>query len=131
MAASDGGADLLREDGRNDHFVTGTTGSYVAPLGVYDTLTDVSGGGWLLVRHDQARLAFNAAGGLASVTDPNGNALYLSYLDGRLASVRDTAERTWSFDQTAAGHISAAHDPAGRTTAYGYKIGRASCRERV
>ena len=120
VAASDGGADLLREDGRNDHFVNGTTGNYVAPLGVYDTLTDVSGGGWLLVRHDQARLAFNAAGGLASVTDPNGNALYLSYVDGRLASVRDTAERTWSFDQTAAGHISAAHDPAGRTTAYGY-----------
>ncbi len=120
VAAVPGGVEVVGGDGRNDHYVAGGSGAYTSPAGVYDTLTDLPGGGWLLVRQDQVRLAFTATGALASVGDPNGNTLYLSYINGNLASARDPAQRTWSFDASGAGRIVAVHDPSGRATAYGY-----------
>ncbi len=112
---------LSSENGQQTVFNGAGNGTYSAPAGVHSVLTDVSGGGWLLVRHNSDHLLFDAAGHLISETDRNGVGLTFSYSpSGQLASVTDFAGRTVSFSYNASGLLSQMSFPPGRTVSYSY-----------
>ena len=112
---------LYSEDGQQATFTGAGNGGYTPPPGTRSVLTDTSGGGWLLVRQNQDRLAFNAAGQLTSETDRNGIGLTLSYnASGQLASVTDYAGRTVSFSYNSSGLLAQMTFPPGRSVSYAY-----------
>ena len=109
------------ENGQQVVFTLQSGGSYVGPAGARSVLSAVSGGGWLLVRHDQTRLTFDASGKLVTETDRNGIGLSLAYNgSGQLASVTDYAGRTVSFSYGGSGLLASMSLPLGRSVSYGY-----------
>lgn len=112
---------LYSENGQQTVFSGAGNGTYSAPAGVHSVLTDASGGGWLLVRHNQDHLLFDATGKLVSEADRNGAGLTFAYnAGGQLTSVTDFAGRTVSFGYNAAGVLSQMSFPPGRTVTYSY-----------
>ena len=121
VVAGSGAVDLVRADGRLDHYVSAGSGTYTAPTGIYDTLVDRVGGGWTLTLTDRTTYTFNSDGTLASESDPNGNTLSLAYASERVSSLTDTAGRTWTFKAASDGtHVGEIDDPAGRAATYAY-----------
>ncbi len=112
---------LYSEDGQQTVFTGVGTGAYSAPSGTHSVLTDISGGGWLLVRQNQEHLIFNASGQLTSETDRNGVGLSFSYnSSGQLVSVTDFAGRTVTFSYNSSGLLSQMSFPSGRSVTYSY-----------
>src|SRR5262249_12455138 len=70
---------VKRPDGTYDTYC-GNSGVYAAPTGVYDTLVWSSGENkYLLTLVNQDVYRFDTSGKLLSITDPNGQAVTLSY----------------------------------------------------
>ena len=118
VTAVAGGADVARADGRVDHFTTSGSG-YISPPGIHDALGSVGGGGWQLTLANQIVDTFTSTGLLASVADPNGNALSIGYSGGTISTITDTAGRTWLFT-TVGGRVTKVTDPGGRAVSYAY-----------
>ena len=118
---SGGTVTVSDENGQQVVYTQQPDGSYVGPPGTTSALTAVSGGGWLLVRHDQTHLVFNAAGQLISETDRNGIGLTLTHnTAGQLVTVTDYAGRTVSFVYNSAGFLISMTMPLSRTVFYAY-----------
>jgi len=64
--------------------------------------------------------AYDAAGGLTSITDPTGGVTSFSYAGGKLTGVTDPAGRTTQFSIDGAGNLNAVTTPDGATTQYSY-----------
>jgi RHS repeat-associated protein len=79
--------------------------------------------GYELIRTDQTRLEFDAAGKLTQIRDRNGNHLTLAYAGGRLSQVTDTVGRQVSFTYNGDGLLSQVALPDGRHVGYGYTNG--------
>jgi YD repeat-containing protein len=129
-------------------FTPNGSGGYQAPSRVLATLVQNANGTFTLTRNqDQERFVFTAPttttmgqltqefdrnnvytttlsysnGKLATVTDPAGRALALSYNNsGRLASVGDPSGRTVSFSYDTSGNLTAVTDVAGGITRFTY-----------
>lgn len=111
---------LIREDGRQDHFMRDANGSYMAPLGIHDQLSKEAGG-YTLRRKDGLTWKFDLQGRLISVADRNGNVTVISRdTSGRPATVTDPSGRILTFTYGANGKVSQVTDPAGRQWLYAY-----------
>jgi RHS repeat-associated protein len=112
---------LSDEDGQQTVFTSLGGNAYEGPPGSLSTLSAESGGGWLLVRHDQSQLLFNENGQLISEVDRNGIGLSLDYNgSGELATVTDYAGRTVTFSYNGSGHLTKMDLPLSRTVTYTY-----------
>ena len=123
VAASDSGGNVTisDENGQQVTFTPGSGSTYLGPPGSTSTLSAVSGGGWLLVRHNQNHLTFNALGELISETDRNGVGLILSYNgSGQLSSVTDHAGHVVTFTYNASGLLASMTLPLSRSVTYAY-----------
>ena len=70
---------------------------------------------------------YNGNGRLERVTDGTGSGRYLEFIygaDGRVSTLRDSANRTVSYVYNAAGAMTSFTDSASRQTLYGYANGR-------
>jgi len=74
------------------------TDAYEASHGRIFNILSKDGDEYVYLTKQQTRYRFDADGKLVSITDPNGNATLLSYLDDLLDSVADTRNRTASFE---------------------------------
>ena len=115
-----GGVNVVRGDGQAGWFASDGLGGYVSPQGTVGSLTNATGGGYLLAYpsgehyefNAQGQLttyydaqqratayAYNQSGNLAAITDPLGRVTTFSYTGGLLRSVTDFAGRvTWFND---------------------------------
>ncbi len=122
--SSGGNVTISDENGQQVMYIQQSGGSYSGPPGVRSVLTSVTGGGWLLVRHNQDRLTFDTAGQLTSEVDRNGIGLNLTYnSSGQLQSVNDFAGRTANFTYNAQNLLQTLVFPGGsssRTISYSY-----------
>ncbi|MBI3323585.1 MAG: DUF1080 domain-containing protein [Candidatus Omnitrophica bacterium] len=115
---------LVREDGREDHFMRNPDGTYTPPYGIHDQLSRTSGG-FTLRRKDGLTRSFDTAGRLTSIRDRNGNALTLTRnSQGRITAVTDPTGRKLTFAYGTNGKVSAVSDPAGRRWTYAYDAAR-------
>ena len=109
---------LFNESGGTYSFVL-QGGSYVSPAGLNVTLTKDGSGYTLRDRHGIA-WRFATGGQLASITDPNGNAVQLAYAGNRLQTVTDSLGRSVTFTYDGQNHITAVQDFSGRQLKYSY-----------
>ncbi len=117
------GANVTVTDGNGQQVIFNlqSNGSYVGPPGTISQLTAISGGGWLLVRHDQTHLTFNSAGQLISEVNRNGIGLSLSYNSaGQLISVTDYEGHVVTFTYNTAGEVASMNFPSNRSVTYSY-----------
>jgi RHS repeat-associated protein/uncharacterized repeat protein (TIGR01451 family) len=112
---------IRREDGRKDMYTTSGDGNYLAPAGVFDTLT-WNTDHFMLTRMDQVVYTFNPDGTLASIVDPNGNTTTFVYADGMLATITEPSGRQVAFTYSGT-LLTQISDPAGRTVSFGYTNG--------
>ncbi len=144
-----GNATVREGDGRQHFFTRNADGSYTRPAGVFETLVQQMGGGWLLTRHDQTRLtfasdgkllsiadrhnntislAYNGSGQLATVTDPTGRQLVFSYSGSMLVSVTDPLNRVWTLQFAGSpSQLDRLNDPAPATTYQQFTYTGAAC----
>jgi RHS repeat-associated protein/uncharacterized repeat protein (TIGR01451 family) len=104
---------LQREDGRKDIYTRNEDGSYDPPTGIYDKLT-FDGSTYTLTLKNQTVYTFNAANKLASISDPNGNRISLTYTGENLTTITmaDGRSITLSYNGT---RLSSLTDPLGRS----------------
>lgn len=98
--------------------------AYVSPdPGVTATLTDRSGGGWVLTNIAGDTMTFNAAGQLVADRDPQGRGVSLAYSGGKLATVTDDLTQTFTVTWNGA-LISKITASTGDVAEYGYTAGQ-------
>ena len=116
-----GNVTITQEDGSTVTFSPDGSGGFTAPPYVLATLVQNSDGSYTFTRdRGQNSYGFSAAGRLTSETDLNGYATTLAYnAAGELATVTDPAGRTLAF--TYAGpHVATVTGPLGRVYTYSY-----------
>ena len=119
--STQGNVTLHSENGQQTTFTGAGDGTYTAAPGTRSVLTDVSGGGWLLVRQDQTHLLFSSSGQLVSETSRDGIGLTLSYNgSGELSQVNDYTGQSVSFTYNASGLLTKMSFPPSRSVTYGY-----------
>ena len=102
---------VLYPDGRRERHTDNGDGTYSPPEGYNSTLTGDAATGFTVTHKDGTAYAFDATGLLISITDANGRALTLAYIDDELATVTSASGRTLAFTW-ADGHITeVASDP--------------------
>jgi len=106
-------------DGHSETYYS-INGQYQGAAGVYGVLTTNSGGTFTLAQKDQTKQNFNAQGRLVSIVDKNSNTLSLSYSNGALTNITDTAGRQINFQNDADGRITQISDSIGRTVQFQY-----------
>ncbi len=133
VVTGQGTATVIQPDG-SETVYTLSGSSYVPPVGTYSSLIHNSDGSWTLTTKSGMVYAFRSADGmLASITDPNGNAITLTYGSGsyltsitdsvgrsltleytgaQLTYVTDCQGRIWSLTYDTANLVTAIHDPA-------------------
>lgn len=83
-----------------------------------------SSGGILTSRADRNGLtesyAYNAAGGLASVTDTAGRVTTMTWTSGRITKITDPAGRVTNYTYDTSSRLAGVEDPDGGDTTYGY-----------
>jgi RHS repeat-associated protein/uncharacterized repeat protein (TIGR01451 family) len=114
---------VQREDGRLDLYTDDTTGNYLPPPGIYDTLT-WNNDHFELTRKEQVVYVFNPDGSLDYMADPNGNTTSFSYGGGHLLSLTEPTGRQLSFTYNGSGLLRRINDPDGRSVQFGYSGGR-------
>lgn len=122
QVAADGRATVRAEDGAELVFMPTVSGAYERPAGVTSTLIAVAGG-FELVRVDQVRYRFDAAGRLLSVKDRDDHGVTVGYdAANRPASVTDAAGRSFNLSYNGDGRIGAVTAPPGdgRSVTYAY-----------
>jgi RHS repeat-associated protein len=109
---------VFRGDGSRVRYTrSGTT--YTPEVGVFDVLTKTSGL-YTLTTRDQVKFAFNSSNKLATITEPAGNAITLTYSSGRLSQITDTVGRAITLAYDGAGLLATLTDNTGRVVRYGY-----------
>jgi len=96
-------------------------GSYYPPSWSQTTLKK-SGENYVYTLPTQEQLKFNGSGQLTEQTDRLGNALTLTYKEGKLETVKDKAERTLTFAYEGA-QVKSVKDPMGHEVKYSYESG--------
>ncbi len=79
---------------------------------------------YLYTLPSQLVLEFNSSGQLTKETDRHGNALTLTYKEGKLETVKDGAGRKLTFVYNAGGQIESLKDPMGHLAKYAYESGK-------
>ena len=108
---------------RSMRFTRRPDGSYAASPGVTASLARTAGGTYVLSERHGRTYAFNAAGRLATITDPSGNVTTLTYSSGRLTRIENTFGARLSLSW-AGGRITRVTYSAGRYVFYSYGSGR-------
>jgi RHS repeat-associated protein len=111
--------DVLQENGSVVRFAADADGEFAAPDRVLATLERASDGGFVFTRRAQQVFEFDADGVLTRMLDRNGNALTLTYDEGRLVQVADTSGRSIDLDWSGE-RIAAITDHTGRAVSYTY-----------
>jgi len=94
--------------------------SYISRFnGVYSTLQSPSSGVFVLTTKNQVSYRFSNSQ-LTAVSDHNGNAIQLTYSNGILTAIVDTAGRRLVVYADPTGRITGILDPAGRSLQYQY-----------
>jgi RHS repeat-associated protein len=114
---SDTGAITIKEgDGHENTFQPGAGGTFTAPPGDFDVLTQ-SGSDYFLTRPDQTVYKFSTLSispliiRLVSITDKNGNQQSLAYdAAGNLITFTDIGGGTFSFTYDGSNHLLTLHD---------------------
>lgn len=106
-------------DGRLDHY-TLSGGQWLAPTGIFNTLTDNGDGTFSLALKDQTRYDFNNIGQLTDIVDRNSNTITLIYSGNNLISITDTVGRNFSLAYDANNKLISVTDPLSRTVAFTY-----------
>lgn len=121
--SQDGAVAVLHaEDGQQVRYDRQADGSYRGGPGVTARLTR-DGDGWLLTTRAQLDRRFGPAGRLRSITEANGNTLWLNYDEtGNLISAVSSG-RTLAFEHNISGRITRVTLDDGRHVAYGYTDG--------
>ena len=111
-------------ESKADTFKSDGNGGFISPqyVGVFDTLTAISGGGYTLLKRDQTRFIFNSSNRLSSIVDKNGNSLTLDYTGANLTTITDAAGRSLTFTYNSSNRISKITDPINRTIQYSYDV---------
>ena len=115
LAVSGSAETVTQEDGSQIVF-----NQYVAPAGVYATLSTNSNGTYSFVRRAISTFVFSSSGQLVSESDPNGYTTTLSYSSNHLTTVTDPEGRALSFAYGTNGLVSSVTDPLGRVISYAY-----------
>ncbi len=133
VVTGQGTGTVIQPDG-SETVYTLSGSSYIPPVGIYNSLVHNSDGSWTLTTKSGMVYAFRSADGmLASITDPNGNAITLTYGSGsyltsvtdsvgrsltleytgaQLTYITDCQGRIWSLTYDTANLVTAIHDPA-------------------
>ena len=117
-----GAAVVVTLGARSLRFSRRADGSFAPSPGVTASLTQTSGGTYVLSERLGNTYAFNADGRLATITDPSGNVTTLTYSAGRLIRVQNAFGAQFSLSWSN-GRISRVTDSAGRFVAYTYDSG--------
>jgi len=115
----DSSVTFVAENGARLEFSLDGSGGFETPPGGTSSLTAISGG-YELVRRDQVRYGFDAAGQLTSLTDRNDNTITFAYAAGELATISDTVGRTVTLTHDAQGRLTQLVAPLSTTVTYAY-----------
>ncbi|MFE9796033.1 LamG-like jellyroll fold domain-containing protein [Streptomyces goshikiensis] len=101
VAEPDGSVVVTLDSGSQVRFGRNADGTYSAPAGSVDVLTEVAGGGWTLRDAAATVHTFDAAGRLTKVKDGHGREQLLTYTAGKLTKATDALSKraltfTWS-----------------------------------
>jgi RHS repeat-associated protein len=119
LSATSSNAIIAFGDGHTEtHYLN--SGQYQAEAGVYGILTNNPDGSFTLTGKDQTRRNFDPQGHLTYVADKNANTLSLSYNNGVLTNITDTAGRQIVFQPDANGLLRQVTDPIGRSVQFVY-----------
>lgn len=106
-------AQVFRDTGTVVEFQPPASGSlWRAPAGVTERLEEVAGTGWKYTTNDDTVELYDTAGQLLSVTNRGGQAVTLSYVNGRIGAVSDDFGRTMTFEYDGEGKLWKVYDPA-------------------
>ncbi|MFZ6028922.1 MAG: PA14 domain-containing protein, partial [Chloroflexota bacterium] len=122
LAAEYGQMILRAERGSRLAFTINSDGSYTPVPGVHARLERHTDGTYTLTRGDQLRYTFDADGALAAITDSNGNATTLAYLDGRLVAIEAPDGRALTLAYTQDGMLDSVSGPMDQTVRFTYKM---------
>lgn len=133
---------LRRPNGQRDRFVRQADGTYLAPPGVFETVTKKPDGTFAMATKEGTEYLFDIAGALVQISDRRGNHLSMTYdsvgflteiaddqgralhltkgVDGKVATVTDPAGRTVSYQYDSSGRLTVRTDPGGGSTRYTY-----------
>lgn len=117
------GVVTVNQDDGSTITYTPSGGTYSAAPWVIATLTHNVDGSYTMLTPDGMSYTFNAAGQLTKEGDRNGYATTLSYSNGLLSAVTDTAGRQMTFAYNGSNQLVSITDPAGRVIRYGYDQG--------
>lgn len=113
------GSVLIREGNWKYRYYALSNGSYIGRAGDYASLKKNGDGSFVLTDKDGQAHFFFADGKLSSITDRNGNALFLAYSGNNLSTVTDPSGRSVVFAYDSANHLTSATDPAGNDYLFG------------
>ncbi len=120
VAADDSSVIIQNPDGRLDTYLPGPNNTYIAPQGMYDTLTNVNGA-FKVVHKDRSVYNFNTLGLLSSIVSANGNTQTLTYdANNNLITITNSVGRKLTFTYTDSGQIATVTDNSGRVVTYTY-----------
>ncbi len=116
--------------GRITKFGFGPNGTFIAPPGYFETLTQ-SGGVFTITKKDQTKYTFALIPGtpflvsgpvyrLTSIVDRNGNTTTLTYSGGNLTKISDTYGRIVTLAYNAQNKLTSVTDPLARVTTLQY-----------
>lgn len=125
---------------RGLHFSRRADGTFAPSPGVTASLVRTANGRYVLSERNGSVYAFNSAGRLTTITDSSGNITTLTYSsdrlvrianafgsyfaiswqNGRVSGVTDSAGRHVSYSYDSAGRLSSVVDVRGKTTSYSY-----------
>ncbi|WP_336210134.1 polymorphic toxin-type HINT domain-containing protein [Nonomuraea sp. LPB2021202275-12-8] len=112
-------------DGRRVRFASKGDGGYQPPPGMHAVLSDVDGGGWLLMDKSSTSFTFNASGRLVQISDARGRAQTLTYgSDGKLSKATAVGGRSLHFTWSGPRVATVSTDPVdgeSLTWTYGYE----------
>ncbi len=112
---------ILENGARSVYTLSGS--QYVPPAGELAVLQQNGDGTYKITRPDQSVVRFSSTGRLLSRSDSVGRTVSLSYNNGALSSITDTAGRSYSLQTDVQGRVTKITDtntPAQRTVVYTY-----------
>ncbi len=113
---------ITNPDGRTDLYTPNGSGGYIAPQGIYDTLTNTAGQ-FKVTHKDRSVYNFNTDGQIGTIVSPNGNTQTLTYdSNGQLTTIADPQNRNLTLTYNANGYITKVTDPSNRSVSYSYDI---------
>ena len=116
ISSLDGGERVFQPDSRSST-------RYFSELDDYGTISNVQGKSLVLEEADGTQLRFDVSGRLASITDPNGNRIDATYVNGRLTRLTHSSGQWLQINYNSAGRIVRLLDPDGRETLFTYDAG--------